>query len=62
MDTLIIPIFYNSESSVVQHQTGSSKEFFDQHEIGFDMDRLRKWRITLTNVGGLKGYQILQNM
>ena len=52
---------YNIEPSVVRHQTGSFNESLKQHETSFDIDRLHKWRTTLTNVAELKGYHVLRN-
>lgn len=58
MKRLIIPVFYNIDPSVVKHQIGSFDETLKEHETRFGMDRLEKWRFTLTKVRNLSGYHV----
>nr|XP_017234829.1 PREDICTED: toll/interleukin-1 receptor-like protein [Daucus carota subsp. sativus] len=62
MNRCVIPVFYKIDPSVVRHQTGRFKEAFERHENRVDMDRLGKWRSTLTTVADLSGYSVPKNM
>ncbi|XP_063943688.1 TMV resistance protein N isoform X3 [Daucus carota subsp. sativus] len=62
MGRSIFPVYYNIEPSAVRHQTGSFDEAFREHGTQFHMDRLSKWRITLTSMAGLTGYNVHENM
>lgn len=57
---LILPVFYDIEPSTVRYQIGSFKEALPEHETYYS--NLDKWRVTLTKVGNLSGYQVHKNM
>jgi len=55
---MVIPIFYNVDPSHIRKQEGSYRETFLKHEEHFkdDMDRVRKWRVALTESANLSGW------
>ncbi|KAL8090851.1 hypothetical protein AgCh_040063 [Apium graveolens] len=61
MNRLVIPVFYNIHPSVVRHQIGSFKEAFDKHQTRFEMEKVNRWRLTLSEVAHFSGYDISQN-
>ncbi|KAK4286066.1 hypothetical protein QN277_002677 [Acacia crassicarpa] len=56
----IVPIFFDADPSDVRRQSGKFKEFFDKHEREFsdNIDKVQRWRIALTQVGSLAGYDV----
>lgn len=60
---LVIPVFYNIDPYVVQHQIGSFKEAIEKHQIRFvgEMEKVNKWRLPLTEVANFSGCHISQN-
>ncbi|XP_039165113.1 toll/interleukin-1 receptor-like protein isoform X4 [Eucalyptus grandis] len=57
---VIMPIFYYVEPSEVRYQTGGYGEALLVHENKkrVDDESFRKWRAALSEVGGLKGWNI----
>ena len=60
---LVIVVFYNIDPSVVRHQTGRFKEAFEKHQArsGDGVEKVNKWRFTLTQVSHFSGYHISEN-
>jgi len=57
---LVLPIFYGVDPSHVRHHRGSYGEALAKHEVRFqnntdNMERLRKWKIALTQAANLSG-------
>ncbi|XP_063943682.1 TMV resistance protein N-like isoform X2 [Daucus carota subsp. sativus] len=57
-DRLIIPVFYKIDASVVRHQIGSFKEAFEKHQVRVEMEKVNKWRLTLTEAAEFSGFYI----
>ena len=58
---LILPIFYHVDPSDVRKQTGSYEKAFLDHEkeaVEEKKEKCQKWRIALTKVGNLAGYDL----
>jgi hypothetical protein len=55
-----LPIFYDVNSSDVRKQTGTFAEAFAGHEDRFqaEMERVHKWRATLTEAANYSGWDI----
>ena len=56
----VVPIFFDVDPSDVRRQSGKFKEFFDKHErdLSDNIDKVQRWRIALTQVGSLAGYDV----
>lgn len=61
MKRLVIAVFYNIDPSVARYQTGRFSEAFEKHQVRFGMERVNKWRHTLTEVSRFSGYHISEN-
>ncbi|KAG5223819.1 TMV resistance protein [Salix suchowensis] len=55
---VVLPIFYDTDPSVVRKQTGSYAKAFDEHEKNFkgEMEKVNRWREALTQAANLSGY------
>ncbi|RHN52284.1 putative TIR domain, P-loop containing nucleoside triphosphate hydrolase [Medicago truncatula] len=58
---LVLPVFYDVEPTHIRHQSGSYGEYLTKHEERFqnnekNMERLRQWKIALTQAANLSGY------
>ena len=58
--TTVVPIFYDLDPSTVRKQTGTFAQAFAKHEERFNdnIKQVQTWRIALTEVGNLKGWDI----
>lgn len=58
--TKVLPIFYNVDSFVVRHQTGSYAKAFAKHEQIFKkrIGRVKRWRSALYEVANLSGWDL----
>ncbi|KAK9292451.1 hypothetical protein L1049_020423 [Liquidambar formosana] len=54
----IFPIFYDVKPFDVQHQEGTYKEAFCQHEKHFDEKTIQGWKEALRVVGQLNGFEL----
>ncbi|KAG5224071.1 TMV resistance protein [Salix suchowensis] len=54
---VVLPIFYDTDPSVVRKQTGSYAKAFDEHEEHFkeEMEKVNRWREALTQAANLSG-------
>ncbi|KAJ8769944.1 hypothetical protein K2173_009026 [Erythroxylum novogranatense] len=54
---IVVPVFYEIESSNVRHQTETYKDAFKKHEERYkeDKNKIRKWREALTEAANLSG-------
>ncbi|KEH26730.1 disease resistance protein (TIR-NBS-LRR class) [Medicago truncatula] len=58
---LVLPVFYDVEPTHIRHQSGSYGEHLTKHKEGFqnnekNMERLRQWKMALTQAANLSGY------
>ncbi|XP_074357227.1 TMV resistance protein N-like isoform X2 [Apium graveolens] len=61
MKRLIVPVFYYINPHVVRRQTESFGEAFKKHQTGYDMEKVKTWRLTLNEVADISGYHISEN-
>ncbi|KAJ8769890.1 hypothetical protein K2173_008972 [Erythroxylum novogranatense] len=55
---IVVPVFYEIETSNVRHQMETYKDAFKKHEERYkeDKNKIRKWRETLTEAANLSGW------
>jgi len=58
---IIVPVFYHVEPAHVRHQTGTYAHAFALHEKRFaaDINRVQSWRLALTEVANISGWDCL---
>ncbi|ESW06519.1 hypothetical protein PHAVU_010G054800 [Phaseolus vulgaris] len=64
--SVIIPIFYDVDPSVVRKQSGRYEKAFAEHEKRFGedevkMEEVQRWRQALTQVANISGWDIRNN-
>lgn len=52
----LIPIFYEIDPSNLKSRTGCFNEAFKNHSLRFDADTVRKWRMALSKLGNISGW------
>ncbi|KAK4762126.1 hypothetical protein SAY87_030010 [Trapa incisa] len=58
-DRLILPVFYHVTPHDVRHQTGDHYgPAFMEHENNHPWDTIDKWKVALSKIGKLKGWEI----
>uniref|UniRef100_A0A6N2KU15 TIR domain-containing protein n=1 Tax=Salix viminalis TaxID=40686 RepID=A0A6N2KU15_SALVM len=57
---VVLPIFYDTDPSVVRKQTGSYKEAFDKHEEHFkgEKEKVNRWREALSQAAHICGWDL----
>uniref|UniRef100_A0A2N9HDJ7 TIR domain-containing protein n=1 Tax=Fagus sylvatica TaxID=28930 RepID=A0A2N9HDJ7_FAGSY len=60
MGRIVVPIFYDLDPSTVRKQTGTYARAFVEHKRSFKDEKVRKWKVALTEVANLSGWS-LQN-
>ncbi|XP_019149936.1 PREDICTED: TMV resistance protein N-like [Ipomoea nil] len=58
LQQMILPIFYNVDPSEVRKQTGEFGKALTQHRQQFDDQRVDEWKIALTTVANLSGWDL----
>lgn len=61
MRRLVIPVFYNIDTSFPRHQIGCFKEALEKHRICSGIETVNKWSLALTEVVDFSGYHISEN-
>ncbi|CAN1245450.1 Disease resistance protein L6 [Linum grandiflorum] len=57
---IIFPVFYFMDPRDVRHQAGPYEEAFEQHSKKHDAVIIQDWRITLQEVGQMKGWHVTE--
>lgn len=57
---MILPVFYDVTPNEVQDQTGNYGEAMQKHEEKYDKKIVEHWREALTEVGHLKGMDLVK--
>jgi hypothetical protein len=60
---LVLPIFYDVDSSDVRHQKGNFAEVFAKHEerYSLEIDKVLRWKRALFEVANLSGWHLRNN-
>ena len=58
----IQPVFYDVEPSYVRKQEGTFERDFIEHEKNFDEDRVKMWRVALSQVGEIVGWPVINRL
>ena len=59
---VVIPIFYNVDTSHVRNQTGAFKQAFEKHEKKHDHEKVTRWKATLFEAANLSGRHCIQTV
>ncbi|XP_031122178.1 TMV resistance protein N-like [Ipomoea triloba] len=58
LQQVILPIFYNVDPSEVRKQTGEFGKELTQHRQRFDDQKVDEWKVALTTVADLSGWDL----